>query len=159
MFDIRNLERGLIILSRLEAATNLLESIVAPNLGDASASTNGTTSNDEAVLAASGRTDQPRGVTPSPQPISEPLPPAIEDFDTIIAEEVQAYANMSEEIGGLVAEQVGLLHCRKTLELCADVSFSSQLLYSERLRRNEGSLSSLPRRRSQTFSHQYTWRY
>lgn len=93
------------LIKRLEAATNLLESIVAPNLGDASASTNGTTSNDEAVLAAGGRTDQPRGVTPSPQPISEPLPPAIEDFDTIIAEEVQAYANMSEEIGGLVAEQ------------------------------------------------------
>lgn len=112
MFDIRDLERGLIILSRLEAATSLLESIVAPNLGDASASTNGTTSNDEAVLAAGGRADQPRGVTPSPQPISEPLPPAIEDFDTIIAEEVQAYANMSEEIGGLVAEQVGLLHYR-----------------------------------------------
>lgn len=111
MLDIRDLERGLIILSRLEAATSLLESIVAPNLGDASASTNGTTSNDEAVLAAGGRADQPRGVT-SPQPISEPLPPAIEDFDTIIAEEVQAYANMSEEIGGLVAEQVGLLHYR-----------------------------------------------
>lgn len=112
---IRDRERGLILLSRLEAATSLLESIVAPNLGDASAPTNGTAPNDEAGLAPGSRTDQARGMTTSPQPIPEPLPPAIEDFDTIIAEDVQAFANMSEEIGGLVAEQVRLPRCRKHL--------------------------------------------
>lgn len=105
MVDIR--ERKLILFSRLEVATSLLESIVAPNLGDASASTNGTAPNDEAGPGAGGRTDQARGVTTAPQPISEPLPPAIEDFDTIISEDVQAYANLSEEVGDLVAEQVG----------------------------------------------------
>lgn len=108
MYDKCDLERGLIVLSRLEAATSLLESIVDPNLGGASASTNGTTPNDGAVISVAGRTDQARGMINSPQPISEPLPPAIEDFDTIIAEDVQAFVNMSEEIGGLIAEQVGL---------------------------------------------------
>ncbi|MCJ1468596.1 hypothetical protein MMC07_007225 [Pseudocyphellaria aurata] len=93
------------LIKRLEAATNLLESIVTPNLGDASASTNGSTPNDEAVLAAGGRTHQQRGMTSSPQPISETLPPAIEDFDTIIAEDIRAFGDISEEIGGLVAEQ------------------------------------------------------
>ena len=106
MVYIRDFERGLTVLSRLEAATTLLESMVAPNLGDASASADGSTSNDEGVLGSGGRTDQARGMTGSPQPIPEPLPPAIEDFDTIITENVQAYVSMSEEIGGLVAEQV-----------------------------------------------------
>lgn len=104
MDDIR--ERKLILFSRLEVATSLLESIVAPNHGDASASTNGTTPNDETGLVVGGRTDQARGMTTAPQPISEPLPPAIEAFDTIISEDVQAYANLSEEVGDLVAEQV-----------------------------------------------------
>lgn len=152
MFDVRDIERGLIRLSRLEAATSLLESIVDPNLGDASASTNGMTLNDKAVLGVGGSMDQPRGMTSSPQPTPEPLLPAIEDFDAIVAEDVQAFANMSEEIGGLVAEQVGLPHYRNPSELCADVSSTSQLPYSERLLPNDDSLSSLPKRRSQISS-------
>lgn len=90
----------------LEAATSLLESIVTPNLGGASASTDGSIPNDETVLATRGRTHQQSGITNSPQPISEKLPPAIDDFDTIIAEDVQTFGDISEEIGGLVAEQV-----------------------------------------------------
>lgn len=155
---IRDRERGLILLSRLEAATSLLESIVAPNLGDASAPTIGTAPNDEGGLAPGGRMDQARGMTASPQPI-EPLPPAIEDFDTIIDEDVQAFVNMSEEIGGLVAEQVRLPRCRKHMEFCADLSSTSQLPYSERLRQNEDSFWSLLKQRSQINSPKYTWRY
>lgn len=36
----------------------------------------------------------------------ETLPPTIDDFDTTINDEVKSFVNMSEEIGGLVAEQV-----------------------------------------------------
>lgn len=35
-----------------------------------------------------------------------PLPPAIDDFDALINGDVKTFVNMSEEIGGLVAEQV-----------------------------------------------------
>lgn len=95
------------ILSRLEAATSLLESIVSPNLGDLSTATNGALSDDKGLglAAIGGNAAQPRRVTP-PTPLAEPLLPAIEDFDAIISENVQRYVIMSEAIGGLVAEQV-----------------------------------------------------
>lgn len=94
------------ILSRLEAATCLLESIVSPNLGDLSTAANGALSDNKGLgLAANGgNAAQPRGVTPTLP--AEPLLPAIEDFDAIISEDLQRYVNMSEAIGGLVAEQV-----------------------------------------------------
>lgn len=97
------------ILSRLEAATSLLESIVSPNLGDLSTAANGALSDDKVLglAAVGGNAAQPRGVTPPTHP-AELLRPAIEDFDAIISEDVQRYVNMSEAIGGLVAEQVGL---------------------------------------------------
>lgn len=97
------------ILSRLEAATSLLESIVSPNLGDLSTAVNGALSDDKGLglAAVGGNAAQPQGVTPPTHP-AEPLPPSIEDFDAIISEDVQRYVNMSEAIGGLVAEQVGL---------------------------------------------------
>ena len=112
MSDLRDFEMRLMILRRLEAATLLLENIVAPSHGDASASTNGSLPNEEARLVAAGRTDQPLA-SASSQPIPEPLPPAIEDFNTIITKDVQTYVNMSEEIGGLVAEQVSLSGARE----------------------------------------------
>lgn len=94
------------ILSRLEAATSLLESIVSPNLGDLSTAANGALSDDKGLglAAIGGNAAQPR-VTPPTHP-AEPLLPAIEDFDAIISKDVQRYVNMSEAIGGLVAEQV-----------------------------------------------------
>lgn len=97
------------ILSRLEAATSLLESIVSPNLGDLSTAANGTLSDDKGLglAAVGGHAAQPRGNTPPTHP-AEPLLPAIEDFDALISEDVQRYFIMSKAIGGLVAEQVGL---------------------------------------------------
>ncbi len=95
------------ILSRLEAATSLLESIVSPNLGDLSTAANGDLSDNKGLglAAIGGNAAQPRRITP-PTHTAEPLLPAIEDFDAIISEDVQRYVNMSEAIGGLVAEQV-----------------------------------------------------
>ena len=45
----------------------------------------------------------------SPERRIEPLPPAVEDFDAIVNGDVQNFVNMSEDIGGLVAEQVELI--------------------------------------------------
>lgn len=93
--------------SRLEAATSLLESIVSPNLGDLPTVANGDLSDDKGLgLAEGGNAAQPRGNNPTTHP-AEPLLPAIEDFDAILSEDVQRYVDMSEAIGGLVAEQVG----------------------------------------------------
>lgn len=98
---------ALTILGRLEAATSRLEDMV-PNIGDSSPSTNGTQSNHgQGMTAVEGR-DQARGIPPTPQRHLETLPPVIDDFDSIINGEVKTFVNMSEEIGGLVAEQVHL---------------------------------------------------
>ncbi len=48
------------------------------------------------------------GAVPTSQQQHEALPPAIDDFDAMINAEVKTFVNMSEEIGGLVAEQVPL---------------------------------------------------
>ena len=50
--------------------------------------------------------DHERKASPTPPRRVESLPPAIIDYDAIINGEVKTYVNMSEEIGGLVAEQV-----------------------------------------------------
>ncbi len=101
--------------------------MVSPSLGEDSTSTNGALSNDkEAQLAAVASTDQPRRETTSTLP-AERLAPAIQDFDAIISEDVQTYVTMSEEIGGLVAEQVWFSF-RPTSYSHTDFSFCSPLL-------------------------------
>ncbi len=104
---------SLTLLRRLEAATSRLEDMV-PTMTDASASTNGLPALPEAGLSTGRGIDQPAGTVASPQPVIEPLPPAIDDFDALINGDVKTYVNMSEEIGGLVAEQV---RSPKTFEL------------------------------------------
>lgn len=42
----------------------------------------------------------------TPKQLPEALPPAIEGFDALINGEVAAFVNMSEGLGGLIAEQV-----------------------------------------------------
>jgi adenylyl cyclase-associated protein len=42
----------------------------------------------------------------APKKVAEPLPPMIEDFDTFIDIAVKKYVDLSNEIGGPVAEQV-----------------------------------------------------
>lgn len=96
---------ALTILGRLEAATSRLEDMV-PNIGDSSPSTNGIQSNRGQGMTAAEGIDQASGVLPTPQRHLETLPPVIDDFDSIINGEVKTFVNMSEEIGGLVAEQV-----------------------------------------------------
>lgn len=101
---------------RLEAATSRLEDMV-PNTGDSSAPTNGIQAGQIQGSATNRALEAAGAVTPVPQQHRETLPPAIDDFDAMINAEVKTFVNMSEEIGGLVAEQVGMrqsLQCRAT---------------------------------------------
>lgn len=112
---------SLTINGRLEAATSRLEDMV-PNYGDTSAILNGEPPLPDSGLDAATGTDQKRGNN-SPERVIEPLPPAIEDFDAIINGVVQTFVSMSEDIGGLVAEQVesGLSQATKVTILLTTV--------------------------------------
>jgi adenylyl cyclase-associated protein len=96
----------LTLLCRLEAATSRLEDMV-PNYGNISGSTDPSLPSPDAGTGAVAGTDQTRANAPQ-EHLVEPLPPAIEDFDAIVNEEVKTFVNMSEDIGGLVAEQVNM---------------------------------------------------
>ena len=93
---------SLTILRRLEAATSRLEDMV-PSMGDQSAVTNGLSASDQDTQTPGGTKQMGRSDT-SPSPT--PLPPAIDDFDSMINGDVTKFVTMSEHIGGLVAEQV-----------------------------------------------------
>lgn len=92
------------MLIRLEAATSRLEDMV-PTIGDTNGAISGALPSEDATAGAVGGTDQTRKDV-TPQPLVEPLPPAINDFDAIINGPVSTFVNMSEDIGGLIAEQV-----------------------------------------------------
>ena len=96
---------ALTILGRLEAATSRLEDLV-PNISDPSLTTDGA----QTLSGQGPSTDLLMDQAASPSRHMETLPPVIDDFDAIINEQVKSFVNMSEEIGGLVAEQVCLLH-------------------------------------------------
>ena len=93
----------LTLFNRLEAATSRLEDMVTV-VGEDSAAPNGLPSAQPQRLTLDD--DHARGLSPPAQQPIETLPPAIDDFDKMIENDVKTYVNMSEEIGGLVAEQV-----------------------------------------------------
>ena len=78
---------------------------MVPTMTDQSATSNGIASLPESGLTAPGADAHGGAASPSQQTIT-PLPPAIDDFDALINGDVKTFVNMSEEIGGLVAEQV-----------------------------------------------------
>lgn len=45
---------------------------------------------------------------PPPAKPEEPQPPSINDYDELIANEVARFVKQSQELGGLVAEQVSI---------------------------------------------------
>ncbi|KAL8700270.1 MAG: hypothetical protein Q9201_005541 [Fulgogasparrea decipioides] len=91
------------LIKRLEAATSRLEDMV-PTIQDPSAASNGVASLPESGLTAPGAEARGR-LASSPKLAPAPLPPAIDAFDALINGDVKTFVNMSEEIGGLVAEQ------------------------------------------------------
>lgn len=103
------------VTRRLEAATSRLEdmatSVDASHPDTVAAINNATAAPVESAAAAV--------IEPPPQPV-QPLPRSIEDFDKIIKEEVQAFVTASEQVGGLVEQQVKDL--RKFTSAEADTS-------------------------------------
>ena len=98
-------DHALTLFRRLEAATSRLEDMV-PNIADTSTSSNGVQlGSDEGLVAAELRGHGNANGSGSRRQL-EVLPPMIDDFDGTINGEVKTFVNMSEEIGGLVAEQV-----------------------------------------------------
>lgn len=91
------------VLRRLEAATSRLEDMAAssielPNISGAPAP------------APTGPLPMPPAMkVAEPKPVVEILPESVEDFDSFIAGPVQKFVNLSDEIGGPVAEQVGTM--------------------------------------------------
>lgn len=88
------------LIKRLEAATSRLEDLV-PTITDPSVTTDAAQPLSGQGPSAERALDQAR----SPSRHMETLPPVIDDFDAIINGQVKSFVNMSEEIGGLVAEQ------------------------------------------------------
>lgn len=95
----------LTFIHRLEAATSRLEDMM-PTGSDPSVARNGLASLPESGLTAPRADVEDEPSSSQTQLAVAPLPPAIDDFDALINGDVKTFVNMSEEIGGLVAEQV-----------------------------------------------------
>lgn len=145
---------ALTILGRLEAATSRLEDLV-PTIADPSLTTDGAQPLSGHGPSAVRALDKAR----SPSRHMETLPPVIDDFDAIINGQVKSFVNMSEEIGGLVAEQV-LPHkgCHQGRIWQADPRITSLLLSFEPLLQSASSLLSPPKPGSRIFNRQSIWK-
>jgi adenylyl cyclase-associated protein len=93
------------IIHRLEAATSRLEDMATssgvevPRLNGA-APTPAPTGPLPAPPTISQTPPQP------PKPVQEALPEVVEDFDTFLSGTVKKFVNLSDELGGAIAEQV-----------------------------------------------------
>ena len=108
------------VTRRLEAATSRLEDMatsVDATHPDTVAAIN-SASATQGIAAAAAATAAPITTEPTPPP-TEPIPRSVEEFDKIVKEDVQAFVAASEQIGGLVEQQVhilrNLLRARLTL--------------------------------------------
>ena len=99
------------LFARLEAATARLEDIASstielpqavPALSQPIASPPSAASG---VSTPAPPPPAPAPAAPVPQP-SEPLPESIEDFDAFMETSLGKYAKLSQQLGGLIAEQV-----------------------------------------------------
>lgn len=88
------------IIRRLEAATSRLEDMASAIVE--APKTNGALPAIATPAGGAAAASEPA----APKTVTEPLPPMIEDFDTFIETTVKKYVNLSNEIGGPVAEQV-----------------------------------------------------
>jgi adenylyl cyclase-associated protein len=90
------------LIHRLEAATSRLEDIAS----SAQPFEPSATGHDGSSLAVPSQNQ--RASTPGASSIQsqEPLPESIEDFDTLINGDLKAYNDLSQALGGVIAEQV-----------------------------------------------------
>ena len=96
------------LMDRLEAATSRLEDMAQATTepGVAAVTANGTGVAGAAVGGAMGATAGALAATSPGVGPTEVLPASIEGFDTLINDQVTKFVNLSEELGGVVAEQV-----------------------------------------------------
>ena len=97
------------LVRRLEAATSRLEDMTHDALEPRS-QPNGIPAipggPPRSAVTEDARTDEPGGTSPPPKAMAQPLPPSIDDFDGLMNGDVKAFVNMSDELGGALAEQV-----------------------------------------------------
>ncbi|KAL9092153.1 MAG: hypothetical protein Q9165_004586 [Trypethelium subeluteriae] len=92
------------LISRLEAATSRLEDIASSAASfeaPPSATTNGSVS---APSTAKAPAASPQSITPTPSKTSS-FPQPIEDFDSLTNGDVKTFLNLSQELGGPIADQ------------------------------------------------------
>ena len=90
------------IISRLEAATSRLEDMASSTVEVPK--TNGAAA--PPPTAPLPPAPVPAAVAAPPKPVPEPIPESVEDFDAFIGGPLKKYVNLSDEVGGPVAEQV-----------------------------------------------------
>jgi adenylyl cyclase-associated protein len=102
------------IIHRLEAATSRLEDMASSTIEapktDGTAPTSSSTAIPPVAAVVTPALEQPV------KTVQEPLPELIEDFDTFLTGTMKKYVNLSDEIGGPVAEQVS--SCMVLYYLC-----------------------------------------
>ena len=104
------------LVRRLEAATSRLEDIASSAQTfeqPSSAGHHGGPSDGSSLAVPSAGQmglQTPSASSPgAPQSqLVEPLPQSVTDFDTLLRGDLQAYNDLSNALGGVVAEQVGL---------------------------------------------------
>lgn len=99
------------LLSRLEAATSRLEDIASSTIEipQAVPGIQETLASPIATTSDKGIPDAPTPATAPTTVLQEPLPEYIEDFDTFVEVVVNNYVKLSEQIGGLIADQAKLV--------------------------------------------------
>ena len=93
------------IINRLEAATSRLEDM-------ASATVEPPKTNGAAPPPATPLPPVPVAAAAPPEPpkpLPEDLPESVEEFDGFLTGPLKKFVNLSDELGGPVAEQVGIL--------------------------------------------------
>jgi hypothetical protein len=94
------------LVSRLEAATSRLEDIASSTASldapPASATSNGSTSAPSTAIPPA---PSAQSLTPTPSSAAS-LPRSVEEFDALVNNDVKGYINLSQELGGSIAEQV-----------------------------------------------------
>jgi hypothetical protein len=128
------------IISRLEAATSRLEDMASTAVE--SPKTNGAAPPPTAPLPPA---PVPAAAAAPPKSVPDPLPESVEEFDDFINSSLKKFVNLSDELGGPVAEQVREM----AVEAYRTVADTSRLrAHCEHLLHNANSSSSLQRRRN-----------
>jgi len=92
------------LVHRLEAATSRLEDMASSTIE--APKTNGTAPALTSAASPVAPIPTPRLSEPT-KPLPEPLPESVEEFDNFLKGPLKKFVNLSDELGGAVAQQVG----------------------------------------------------